>query len=161
MTPDVYMQQLPCYHIWLFLLAVPLSPQTLLLFTIQHQLIIKLLFQCQCRLSCLPLALAQMCGCLRITCKHLYCCDCYRAAELCLNIHSATAILGKMFNCLLTRRANHMAAIRYVWAWRHVEDVLEFNVSITRGLYMIVGAGLNISPTADLIGFSHTTISRI
>lgn len=34
-------------------------------------------------------------------------------------------------------------------------------MSITRGLYIIVGArraaGLNISPTADLIGFSHTT----
>lgn len=87
-------------------------------------------------LFCLPLALAQMCGRLRITCKHLYYCDCYRAAKLCLNIHSAAAILGKMFNCLLTRRANHMVATRCIWACGHVEDVIKMLLLVPGGLLL-------------------------
>lgn len=105
----VYMQQLPCYHIWLFRLAVPLSLEMPPLFTVWQQLVIKAAVSVS-SLFCLPLAPTPMCGCLRIACKHLYCCYCSKGAELCLKIHSVDALLGKMFNCLLTRGSNHMGA---------------------------------------------------
>lgn len=104
----IYMQQLPCYHTGLFLRAMSLPPQRLRLFTIWHRLIIKPLSLAS--LFRLPLAPTQMCGCLRITCKHLYCGACYKRAQLCLNTHSVAASLEEHFNCLLTRWANYMTA---------------------------------------------------
>ncbi len=67
-----------------------------------------------------------------------------------------------------------MAAAQCIWESRCGEDdLLKFKPSIRTGKKgdlsdyergMIVGsrwAGLSISETADLLGFSHTTISRV
>ncbi len=70
--------------------------------------------------------------------------------------------------------ANHMAAAQCIYASRCGEDdLLKFKPSIRTGKKgdlsdfergMVVGvrrAGLSISQTADLLGFSHTTISSV
>ncbi len=67
-----------------------------------------------------------------------------------------------------------MAATQCIWASRCGEDdLLKFKPSIRTGKKgvlsdfecgVVVGArraGLSISQTADLLGFSHTTISRV
>ncbi len=77
-------------------------------------------------------------------------------------------------NCLVTQIANHMAATQCIQASRCGEDdLLKFKPSIRTGKKgdlsdfergMVVGdrwAGLSISKTADLLGFSLTSISRV
>ncbi len=78
-----------------------------------------------------------------------------------------------LFNCLVTQIANQPITWQQLNASRCGEDdLLKFKPSIRMGKKgdlsdfergMVVGArraGLSISKTADLLGFSHTTISR-
>ncbi len=78
-----------------------------------------------------------------------------------------------MFNCLVTQIADQPITWQQLVASRCGEDDLTFKPSIRMGKKgdlsdfehgMVVGArraGLSISKTAELLGFSCTTISRV
>ncbi len=93
------------------------------------------------------------------------------------NTHTHTHLYKvHLFNCLVTQIANQPITWQQLNALRHLDVVrrlLKFKPSIRMGKKgdlsdfehgMVVGArraGLSISKTADLLGFSLTTISRV
>ncbi len=108
-------------------------------------------------------------------CTHL-CEIIYMYIYIYIYIHSLSTLLDipvQLHGNTNCKSANHMAATQCSWASRCGEDdLLKFKPSIRMGKKgdlsdfecgMVVGArraGLSISKTADLLGFSHT-ISRV
>ena len=111
---------------------------------------------------------------IELKCWHLQClwiCICY------INILYTHWALGRTVLPLVNfyiSSANHVEATKYIKECRHGQEVqlflrpnvrmgikCDFKSNFNCRLLVPVGAGLNISETAELLGFSCTTVSRL